>query len=139
MGTRVAPQSRRRYSAEDRAKVLADIDALGVRGAAKRHGVHESCVVRWRKASATPGRAVRGAVKSTTRTAGTNAAPKRAMQRPKEARASAAVESRRTPSSERGRRRKVQKSYTPSEKAQAIELMSEVGPTEASRRLGVDR
>jgi putative transposase len=40
---------RQHYTAEERERVLADVVKFGVVGAAKRHGVPDSCVSRWNK------------------------------------------------------------------------------------------
>ncbi|MBI2378725.1 MAG: transposase [Deltaproteobacteria bacterium] len=45
-------KSRRRYTAETRATVVADVKELGVGKAAKKHGVPASCVSRWHKGPA---------------------------------------------------------------------------------------
>ncbi len=45
-------KTRRKYSEEDRARAIADIGTLGVLGAARKHGVPESCVSRWQRRGA---------------------------------------------------------------------------------------
>ena len=41
------PRPRRRYTAEERAKVLADVPQLGVVGAASKHGMPVTTVSQW--------------------------------------------------------------------------------------------
>ncbi|MBN2193519.1 MAG: hypothetical protein JW751_11950 [Polyangiaceae bacterium] len=45
--------TRKRYTREDRARVLGDVERLGVCGAAKQHRVPPSCVSRWRAEATT--------------------------------------------------------------------------------------
>lgn len=59
--------TRKRYTCEDRARVLDDVVRLGVCGAAKQHGVPPSCVSRWRTEAAA--KVARAAAKVGARTA----------------------------------------------------------------------
>ena len=99
-------RKRRQYTAKEQAAVLADVDRLGVCGAARKHGIPQSCVSRWQS------RAVqsRGVGKATA---------SRVKRKPVVSQEAAAVSQPRVVA--RARR------YTPSEKAQAVEYASAHG------------
>jgi transposase InsO family protein len=153
---------RRRYTAAEQARVLADVARLGVVAAARRHGVPESCVSRWnsRRAGNSSKPGVRSKVAVTARPGGKGGgrsnqvgqgqararqvgnsmtkgvrrrAPAPAATRGGEG---AAAEASRKPAAS-GKR--VARRYTPSERAAALELASKVGVTQASKKLGISR
>jgi transposase-like protein len=47
----VEQKKRRQYTPADREAVLGDVGELGVLGAARKHGVQQSCVSRWASAA----------------------------------------------------------------------------------------
>ena len=136
---------RRSYTKEQREAVLADVRASGVSAAAKKHDVPQSCASRWAKAAGVtrggggesaavakptrsgarlPSEPVRGddgASTAPTPVAGVVPAP---MPTPVAATA---------PGS------RVAKSYTPSEKAVALEAAAKDGVTAAGKALGISR
>lgn len=111
-------RKRRQYTAKEQAAVLADVDRLGVCGAARKHGIPQSCVSRWQS------RAVqsRGVGKATA---------SRVKRKPVVSQEAAAVSQPRVVA--RARR------YTPSEKAQAVEYASAHGVSAASEKFGMSR
>jgi transposase InsO family protein len=143
MGT----SGRRSYTKEERAAAVADVVALGVLEAAKKHGVAQSCVSRWAKdagvrrhIAAAPPRAAaartkKGASPVSERQITPTVAPKPAP--PVEASASAPVQAaqpvRRTLKS------RVAKVYTPSQKAAILEDAATDGITVAAAKHGVSR
>jgi transposase InsO family protein len=128
---------RRSYTTEQRAAVLADVRELGVNGAAKKHGVPQSCVSRWAavgavkvkleaKASATKPRAPRSGKAAVGTAAST----------------SAAVEASSGGSPRDGRvlrRSRIARLYTPSQKAEILEYAAAHSVTEASRKFEISR
>jgi putative transposase len=129
MGT----SGRRSYTKEQRAAAVADVVALGVIEAAKKHGIAQSCVSRWAKDAgvrrdiekrASPGRETQ--VTSTV-------APKPEPPLDASAPASAAPTVRRTLKS------RVAKIYTPSQKAAILEDAAKDGITVAAEKHGVSR
>lgn len=105
-----APRRRKRYSEKERAEVLSDALTLGVCEAARKHGVPQSCVSRWRRVQPNPGVAAPGSRTSSALVQGAPAKKKRVARR-----------------------------YTPSEKAVALEHALEHGPSETKRVLGPSR
>jgi putative transposase len=143
---------RRRYTASERRRVLADVKKLGVAGAARRHGVPESCVSRWKqKALGRSGRAPKGksgtgneeltgikvarsgARQRAQRSRGTNADTDSAEAEPG---AMVAAKEERPNGSGNSR---VARVYTPSQRAEALELAAEVGVVKAAEQLGMSR
>ena len=112
---------RRRHTAEDRARVLADVRELGVVGAAQAHGVPQSCVSRWNAKSAKR-KALPASKWTASETARTTLArhPMVATVPPQSA-------------------KHVARAYTPSERARALERAGEVGVVAAARELGSPR
>ena len=96
-------EQRHKYTAEERIRILKDVAKLGVKGAARKHGVPASSVSRW------------------------NAEQKKQ---------GGDVESRGEPTA---RPKRVARIYTPSQRAEALELAEKVGGVEAARRLGMSR
>lgn len=97
-------RKRRRYTAKEQAAVLADVDRLGVCGAARKHGIPQSCVSRWKTQAAQSW----GAGKARAR-----------RVKPKPVLSEKATEAPQPRVVTRARR------YTPSEKAQAVEYPSD--------------
>jgi len=125
-------RQRRHYTSEEREEILREAEEFGVAEAARRHEMPESTVSNWRH------RAGRKAKPPRTR----DWEP-RSVQRPADedgARdGTGAVPAARTPDSESQRSRAPARSYTPSEKAEALELAAARGVSEASRELGISR
>lgn len=113
----VTTQARRQYTAEEKRAVVADAAALGVCGAAKKHGIAESNVSRWCKRHAVSGGA---ASASATRDddGGAGEAP---------------------PAPPATRTQRVAKTYTPSQKAEAVEYAAAHGVSAAAKALGMTR
>jgi len=119
-------QSIRRYSSVERAKALSLSDDIGVAKAALRSGIPAGTISSWRWARNHGARGSEAGEQSKERGASGDAAP--VCQESDVA----VVESPAKPA-------RVAKVYTPSQRAQALELLSVVGPAETSRRLGISR
>ena len=126
--------NRRRYTKQQRAAAVADVPALGVNEAAKKHGVPQTCVSRWAAAAgvrreAAP--ALASARKPKAKTARKPKAGARAGREPKElpadepkreepaAAATAPVTAE--PASRRTLKTRVANLYTPSQRAVILE------------------
>ena len=128
------PRARRRYGDAERARVLADVPRLGVCGAARAHGVPESCVSRWRKRA---GAAVaKSGGQKDARSA--NAGAPEVVAESASAEESDAARATPAPSGP-PTKAKVARRYTPSEKARALEYAAAHGVRAASRELGISR
>jgi putative transposase len=120
-------QRRRRYGAEKREAVLADVPRLGVGGAADKHGVPSSCVSRWWSAASQGGK---------TAPPGERA---RGEEAPGQALAVRGPVAGRAWVSPSGKRSRVAKAYTPSERAEVLEYAAAHGVSEASEKFGMSR
>jgi len=107
----MASQLRRSYTSEQKQAVLATVRAKGVCAAAKEHGIAQSCVSRW---ASTAG-VTRGG-NAPAPTMGEARVPARNAAKPR-----------------------VAKSYTPSQRAEALEHASAHGVTAASEKFGISR
>jgi len=110
-------QTRRTYSDEEKRAVVADAAMLGVCGAAKKHGISESNVSRWR----------------------TRYATSEASGEVRRARPSITKPMRTKPPTKPSPTRRVAKTYTPSQKAEAVEYAAAHGVSAASAALGISR
>jgi putative transposase len=159
---------RRSYSQAERDAAVADVPALGVMGAAKKHGAPQSCVSKWakdvgvrREVAARPGQPV--ARTREAKVAAPEGKPKHAAPTPTEKRPApvskseavpAASESSREepvpsvpaskaetaqPQGRRQLRSRVAKIYTPSQKGEILEHAGKHGPTETGKKFGVSR
>lgn len=106
-----AKQVRRHYSEDEKREVVADAVTLGVCGAAKKHGISESNVSRWRKQYAASEESEEST--SSSRAGRGEARPARA--------------------------KRVAKTYTPSQKAEAVEYAAAHGVSAAAKALGISR
>src|SRR5690606_29391506 len=109
-------RKRRRYAAEERAAAIADVARLGVCGAARAHGMPQSCVSRW--------------------------ASEKKKQPAKRKRAKAEVSPAAAAAMEvvaGEAARAAARRYTPSQKAAAIEHAAAHGVSAASEKLGISR
>lgn len=109
-------RKRRRYTAEEQAAAIGDVARLGVCGAAKAHGMPQSCVSRW--------------------------ASEKRKQPAKKKRAKAEVSPAAAAAIEvvTGRAgRAAARRYTPSQKAEAVEHAAAHGVSAASEKLGISR
>jgi putative transposase len=152
--------NRRRYTKKQRAAAVADVPALGVNEAAKKHGVPQTCVSRWAAAAgvrreAAPAQASarkpkpkptrRPKAKATRRPkAGARAGrePKELpVDEPKREEPAAAATSPVTaePASRRTLKTRVAKLYTPSQKAVILEDAAKDGITVAAEKHDVSR
>jgi len=117
----------KRYTAAEKARVVADVAELGIRGAGRRHDVPESTIRRWlkkgKKGKRGRAREAAGDPPSLSATADESG------MSGKEAAAS-----RRSRSSQRVGRR-----YTPSEKARVLEYAADHGVTAAAKHFGTSR
>jgi putative transposase len=148
---------RRSYTKAERDAVVGDVPALGVIGAAKKHGAPQSCVSKWAKDAG-----VRREVGARPATGKVTAPKRRAKRAPPAGEAkrdapgsapemAAASESAREEPVPAGkpeaaqppvRRRlkvRVAKIYTPSQKAEVLDHAAEHGVTEASKKFSVSR
>jgi len=152
------PRKRRKYTAEERAEILKAVDEVGVVEAARRRGIPQTTVSNWLHRDAAKVAVAQKAVKrarksklmptkmtarqSTRATASqeaeTSLAPAAREVTPatesRKARVTGPVETQ--PSSTRKR---VARSYTPSEKAEALENAAAHGVSAASDKLGISR
>lgn len=131
---KVAQSGRRVYAADEREKILADATALGVCAAARKHGVPQPTISGWRRADA----ANSGSVSTTrvTRAAVVESGAEQCSDADATSGAAAkATESETTPNA----RKQPAKRYTPSQKAQALELAATAGVSAAARELNVSR
>ncbi|MBN1609609.1 MAG: DDE-type integrase/transposase/recombinase [Polyangiaceae bacterium] len=145
-GTR---QQRRRYTAEQRAAVVRDARQLGVVGAAKQHGVPQSCVSRWasqarrgkqprsRRPGSAPGQRPAARRVSVARRAARAAAAEPPQARAPEATGASTVAASRE-TGQAGRRRTA-RAYTPSQRALIVEYAAREGVTAASEKYGASR
>lgn len=131
MATTNGPRKGRQYRAEDRAKVVAAVDELGVSEAARRHGVPQTTVSAWRRryaqaTSAKTNSEVAGReVKASSITTDSARVTKTTKTAPKPAAAS--------------KEKRIARSYTPSEKAEVLEHAAADGVSAASKKFGVSR
>lgn len=128
-----AKRQRRSYSDEDRAAILRDAEEIGVVEAGKRHGVPKTTISGWRR------RAREGNESSSRIAAPTKAtvAAKVATAKPTKQSDTPAVGSD-APSSAVATK-KIARSYTPSQRAQALEYAAAHGVSAASKKLGISR
>ena len=159
---------RRSYTEGERDAAVADVPALGVIGAAKKHGAPQSCVSKWakdagvrREVGAPPARqATRGrkgkvaASEDKTKRATPTPEPKRESSGSEPEAVVAAIESAREepaptvpaskpeaaqPPVRRRLKSRVAKIYTPSQKGEILEHAGTHGPTETGKKFGVSR
>jgi len=143
---------RRTYTSEQKAAAVADVAAMGVVGAAAKHGVPQSCVSRWAAAAgvaraegAQPARAAVVAVVEDTSSTGEAVQPASSVEAAPVAEAAATDRSTKSeaaaaaPPAKRVSRSQVAKVYTPSQKAEAIEYAAAHGVTAASEKFAISR
>ena len=142
---------RRTYTSEQRAAVVADVAGLGVIGAARKHGVPQSCVSRWsstaggaRDGGGEPVQAIPAAVeeapsprKPEQRAIPVELVPGAEAAAPDSSTKSAAAGS--APVAKTVRRSRVAKVYTPSQKAEAVEYAATEGVSAASEKFSISR
>jgi hypothetical protein len=147
-------QGQRGYSEAKRREVLSDIPELGIRGAARKHGVSKTSAGTWwhqvqsKKAQvisveekspskSTPKKADEVASKRASATATTRSTTsKEAAATTTSEPVAAALGSQEKKSSASKR---VAKVYSPSQRAAALARVAEVGQSQASRDLGISR
>jgi putative transposase len=124
---------RRGYGVEEREKILADAERLGVAEAARLHGMPQSSLSNWRNRDALgadkqrrKGRRARAHVVDTAAQSDSAAVPRGAV--------TAAATLVTGPS-----RKRAAKSYTPSQKAEVLELAAREGVSAASEKSGTSR
>jgi transposase InsO family protein len=145
---------RRSYTKEQREAVLADVPALGVSEAAKKHGIPKSCVCQWARTAGvrrevTPASAIRPKAKPKAKAARkprdearprrkAKAAPTVAPQREEPVQAAPRPKAAQPPS-RRTLKTRVAKLYTPSQKAVILEDAAQIGITAAADKHQVSR
>jgi len=137
----VEQKKRRQYTPAEREAIVGEVGELGILGAAKKHGVPQSCVSRWASTARAAGRSAERPVEAW-------AAPEEPVVAPS---VTAASEAKAPPSSDvetavpapaRGSgkvRSRVAKLYTPSQKAQVLEHAAAHGVTAAALRFEISR
>ena len=138
---------RRRYTEAEQQAVVRDAAEAGVCAAARKHAVPESCVSRWvarSRAVAKRGAVAKPRDAAATRGEATNATgvavavvARRASRVVAEKAARDAAATRAAPSA--SAKRRVAKSYTPSQKAEVVEHAAAHGVTAASVKFGISR
>lgn len=128
---------RRSYTSEQREVVLADVRAIGVMAAAKKHDVPQSCVSRWASVAG---------VKRAASMAADVAAPPRAGSPPSSSLPAKADDGGHAGTSPpaaaptpRTSRSRVAKVYSPSQKAVVLEDAAKDGVTAAAKKHGISR
>ena len=123
-------RKRRSYTEQDRTEILRDAEQLGVVAAAKRHGVPQTTISNWRNRDG----------REDTRTTSAAAEVSTERQRPKARRACRPAPQRvETVDEHASSGPRVARSYTPSEKARALEYAAEHGVTQAAEHFGISR
>lgn len=111
------PRKRRQYTAQERTRLLAAVAELGVSEAARRHGVPQTTLSNWLGRDA---RKVEASTPSVTRQSAVASKAKAKREAP-------------TP------KKRVARSYTPSEKAEVLEHAASHGVSAASKKFVVSR
>jgi len=131
---------RRRYTATEReAAVLLAAEVVGVNEAGRRLGIPQPTLSHWRAGRGEVGAgasAVDESKAGKTRAKRQAAAVEDAVKAPA---AAASPPPSSAPPARSGRREVVAKSYTPSQKAEAVEYAREHGVSAASKQLGISR
>jgi len=132
LGTR-GRVKRREYGVEEREKILADAERLGVAEAARLHGMPQSSLSNWRNRDARGVDKLRRKSKPARVQVVATAAQGEAPAVPGDAATAAAA-----PVAGSSRKRAA-KSYTPSQKAEVLELAAREGVSAASEKSGASR
>jgi transposase InsO family protein len=117
--------TRRRYSANERAEIVADAEALGQSEAVRKHGVPQSTLSNWQRALALAAVAAGVAAKSECEATAPVSTPSENAT---------ATQATQTVKASRPARR-----YTPSEKAEVLEYAAEHGVSAAKEKYGASR
>jgi putative transposase len=126
----MAESKRRNYTAEQRAIVVADVPLLGICAAAKKHEVPKTCVSRWAAAEGVKRESEPTSAEKPRTPAEKPPAPQQPQTAPSAEKASAPAKSSAN---------RVAKSYTPSQKARALEDAAQDGVSNTARRHGISR
>lgn len=142
-------QGQRGYSEEKRRDVLADIPELGIRGAARKHGVSKTSAGTWwhqaqatsvtekRQAEAPPKKDCEVTSKKASTSRGSGSSKSKLK---KETSTSTSMLVPASPGKQEEKTvARIAKVYTPSQRAAALERVAEVGQAQASRELGISR
>lgn len=124
-------RARREYTRRQRERILKDAAAMGVTEAARKHGVPQPTISNWRRVER------EGQAGTSGKEHGSR--PKTAHQVIGTADTIGSELDKRGAATDRGRKSRPARRYTPSEKAQALELAASVGVSAASRELGISR
>jgi putative transposase len=130
----VEQKKRRQYTPAEREAIVRDVGELGVLGAAKKHGVPQSCVSRW----ASVARSADGSGKGPVR-AGAEPDEAVAAQPPATPPLEVAPPAAAAAASESKAGSRVAKLYTPSQKAQVLEHAAAHGVTAAAEKFEISR
>jgi putative transposase len=114
------PPRRRKYTQQQRDQALADAETLGTCAAARKHGMPESTVSRWRGEQRSSSPASKPAPTKKPTATQTSAPPS-------------------STANNSAKKRKVAKHYTPSQIAEAVEYAHTHGVAKASKDLGPSR
>lgn len=133
------PRKRRGYTAQERERILAAAERLGVCEAAREHGVPQSTLSNWRNRGGPRTAPQEGDTLTLTREKAEGAQP-RAATKPTSVGSRKGTETASTPTVAAALPKKqVARSYTPSEKAEVLEHAAAHGVSAAHEKFGVSR
>lgn len=137
----MATRKRREYTAAERNAVVAEVRTLGVKEAATKHGVPQSCASRWASAAGVK-REVGGKTAKSIVRRPKGATTAEAIE-PTAKSASPAPAAESAPAAEAPKRilhpSRIAKLYTPSQKAEAVEYAAAHGVTASSSKFDISR
>jgi putative transposase len=125
----------RSYSLNERNAVVKDVKALGVSGAAKKHGVPKACVSRW----AAKAGVHRQAQSGSSPPEGVVQEPTAPSQAARPQQVSYMSEPVALPGASPAKRSRVARLYTPTQKAEALEYTVKYGVSAAAEHFGISR
>ena len=142
---------RRTYTSEQRVAAVADVVAMGVIGASRKHGIPQSCVSRWASVAGVAREAGAALAQATPAVMEEASSPRGPEQRaipvvavtgaaaapPDSSAKSAAAAS--APVAKTALRSHVAKAYTPSQKAETVEYAAAHGVSAAATKFAISR
>lgn len=135
-------RKRRRYSEQERTLLLRDAEELGVAEAARRHSLPQSTLSNWRNRDARKSTGVTTVRVRPATVSATSASRGARRRRADDDGARGGDDGARVPSKSTAATTtagQVARSYTPSEKARALEYAAEHGVTKAAEHFGISR